>query len=76
MFGKDAIKPRLTVHQNVHFWATFAGRPDRTDWALERVGLGQCAQDVAAILSMGQVANFSFASGSLFSPSVLDLHRK
>ncbi|GAQ83552.1 hypothetical protein KFL_001520220 [Klebsormidium nitens] len=54
MFGKDAIKPRLSVHQNVHFWATYAGRPDRTDWALDRVGLGQCAQDVAAILSMGQ----------------------
>jgi heme exporter protein A len=51
----EAVKPLLTVSENVAFWARVAGAGDaRVAGALERFGLGALAEVPARFLSAGQ----------------------
>ncbi|KAG0558695.1 hypothetical protein KC19_10G047300 [Ceratodon purpureus] len=52
--AKDAIKKAMTVYENVHFWEVLEGGEGRTQWALDKMGLGTIAQEKAVVLSMGQ----------------------
>ena len=65
---QDALKPALTVLENLQFWAGFLGsRGDSTatadyaERALDRVGLGTLAGLPAATLSAGQKRRLSLA---------------
>jgi len=61
----DALKPSLTVGENLRFWAQYLGntRPtgDSIDAALVAVGLGTLAELPAAYLSAGQRRRLSIA---------------
>ncbi|WP_333823235.1 heme ABC exporter ATP-binding protein CcmA [Pinisolibacter sp.] len=58
----DALKPQLSVEENLGFWRTFAGTPDDTVIeALDRVGLARLATLPAAYLSAGQRRRLAFA---------------
>eukprot|EP00850_Spirogloea_muscicola_P021300 SM000243S08601 [mRNA] locus=s243:52305:54330:- [translate_table: standard] len=59
--AKDAIKPALTVDQNVRFWAELEGTAERTKGALDRVGLGPYAVQRADVLSLGQKKRLQLA---------------
>ena len=51
----DALKPALTVADNLRFWAgLYGGDGSRTPGALERLGLGRLADVPAGLLSAGQ----------------------
>jgi heme exporter protein A len=59
---QDALKPSLSVAENLHFWADFlGGRPIKVQGALESVGLGAIADLPAAYLSAGQRRRLSIA---------------
>jgi heme exporter protein A len=59
---QDALKPALSVRENLSFWATFLGnRSDAVEPALEAVGLGPLADLPAAYLSAGQRRRLSIA---------------
>ena len=61
----DALKPSLTVGENLRFWAQYLGgaKPaaDSIDTALTAVGLGSLADLPAAYLSAGQRRRLSIA---------------
>lgn len=62
-FGhQDALKPHLSVTENLAFWRAFAGVPalEVID-ALDRVGLARLADLPAAYLSAGQRRRLAFA---------------
>lgn len=70
-FGhQDAVKPALTVLENLEFWRAFSA-PVQTDWfsgaarsplaALDTLGIGHTAQLPAAYLSAGQKRRLSLA---------------
>lgn len=62
-FGhQDALKPHLSVAENLGFWRDFAGVPALTVTdALDRVGLLRLADLPAAYLSAGQKRRLAFA---------------
>jgi heme exporter protein A len=52
---QDALKPSLSVRENLGFWAALLGRDGtKSDVALAAVGLGELAQLPAVYLSAGQ----------------------
>jgi heme exporter protein A len=58
----DALKPSLTVAENLHFWAGFLGSgPTDIQPALAAVGLDELADLPAAYLSAGQRRRLSIA---------------
>jgi len=58
----DALKPSLTVGENLRFWAQYLGGAGTTeDTALTTVGLGSLADLPAAYLSAGQRRRLSLA---------------
>ena len=57
---QDALKPSLTVQENLGFWADFLGVPAPTP-ALAMVGLDKLARLPAAYLSAGQRRRLSLA---------------
>ena len=58
----DALKPQLSVEENLAFWRAFAGPAgDTVSDALDRVGLGRLASLPAAYLSAGQRRRLTFA---------------
>jgi heme exporter protein A len=58
----DALKPSLTVEENLAFWRAFYDRPGRTvEEALEAVGILHLASLPAAYLSAGQRRRLSLA---------------
>jgi len=59
---RDALKPSLSVAENLGFWRDFLGG-ERTDLsaAIEAVGLGHAAELPAAYLSAGQRRRLSIA---------------
>jgi heme exporter protein A len=61
---RDAIKPKLTVTENVAFWAAFLGGSTEvaaTDAALDACGLLDLAEVPAAFLSAGQKRRLGLA---------------
>lgn len=59
---RSAIKPRLTVAENLAFWAALNGRPPAgIAPALQRVGLGPIAGLDAGYLSAGQTRRLALA---------------
>ena len=59
---QDALKPSLSVGENLRFWARFLGAPGADiDRALEAVGLAALADLPAAYLSAGQRRRLSIA---------------
>ncbi len=58
---QDAIKPVLTVRENLTFWAGLKGATDLVSAALETVGLGRLADTPAQFLSSGQRRRLSLA---------------
>ena len=50
----DAVKPTLTVRENLAFWARLMGSADPVDNALAALGLGRIAEVPGAELSAGQ----------------------
>lgn len=58
----DALKPQLSVEENLGFWRDFAGVADAPVFeALDRVGLARLATLPAAYLSAGQRRRLAFA---------------
>lgn len=58
----DALKPSLSVAENLRFWASFLGSGSPAiEPALEAVGLGELADLPAAYLSAGQRRRLSIA---------------
>ncbi len=58
----DALKPQLSVEENLAFWRAFAGVADLEVFeALDRVGLSRLASLPAAYLSAGQRRRLAFA---------------
>jgi len=58
----DAVKPWLSVRENLAFWGAMGGQPAaRVDAALTRVGLGEIAGLPARILSAGQRRRLALA---------------
>lgn len=59
---QDALKPSLSVADNLRFWARFLGGPDgAAHGALDRVGLASLADLPAAYLSAGQRRRLALA---------------
>lgn len=58
---QDAIKPVMTVRENLTFWAGLKGPTDRVDDALDAVGIGRLADTPAQFLSSGQRRRLSLA---------------
>ncbi len=59
---RDALKPALTVTENLNFWRDFlGGKTADAKASLESVGLGHVAQLPAAVLSAGQRRRLSVA---------------
>ena len=58
---QDAVKPSLTVAENLSFWIDFLGGGKPVASALEAVGLGPLADLPAAYLSAGQRRRLSIA---------------
>ena len=59
---QDALKPSLSVHENLAFWIDFlGGRSAKGDAALSVVGLGGLAHLPASYLSAGQRRRLSLA---------------
>jgi heme exporter protein A len=58
----DALKPQLSVEENLAFWRDFSGVAGETVFdALDRVGLARLASLPAAYLSAGQRRRLAFA---------------
>ena len=58
---QDAIKPVMTVRENLSFWAGLKGGPDNVEAALEAVGIGRLVDTPAQFLSSGQRRRLSLA---------------
>jgi len=59
---QDAVKPALTVAENLTFWARYLGKAGQpADAALDAVGLAPLADLPAAYLSAGQKRRLSLA---------------
>ncbi len=58
---QDALKPSLTVDENLAFWSRYLGGGEATQPALAAVGLDGIAQLPAAYLSAGQRRRLSIA---------------
>jgi heme exporter protein A len=56
---QDAVKPSLTVAENLRFWIGFLGGGRPVPDALEAIGLGPLADLPAAYLSAGQLRRLS-----------------
>jgi heme exporter protein A len=58
---QDALKPSLTVAENLDFWSRYLGGDPANAQALDTVGLGGIASLPAAYLSAGQRRRLSIA---------------
>lgn len=57
----DAVKPNLSVHENLDFWARFYGTPEDVGHALETLGLAGLRDVPGAFLSAGQKKRLALA---------------
>lgn len=59
---QDALKPVLTVRQNLQLWQSLrGGTPERIDLALEQLGIARLADLPARLLSAGQRRRLALA---------------
>jgi len=58
---QNALKPALTVRENLLFWAEMHGGGSRVDAALERIGLSALADVPARFLSAGEARRVCLA---------------
>ena len=58
---QDAVKPSLSVRENLQFWARYLGSGEDVEAALEAVDLAPLGELPAAYLSAGQRRRFSIA---------------
>jgi heme exporter protein A len=58
---QDAVKPALTVAENLEFWAGLQGRRASTEAALDAFGLGPLARLPGRFLSAGQRRRLALA---------------
>lgn len=58
---QDALKPSLSVAENLKFWAAFLGEKSTVDTGLEAVGLSGLADLPAGYLSAGQRRRLALA---------------
>lgn len=58
---RDAVKPALSVRENVAFWAALADRPGDADAALDAFDLADLADTPGRFLSSGQVRRVALA---------------
>jgi len=58
---RAAIKARMSVSENLRFWAALNGGSSDIDGALQRVGLGSIARLDAGYLSAGQTRRLALA---------------
>jgi heme exporter protein A len=59
---QDALKPVLTVRQNLQLWQSLRnGAPERIDLALEQLGIARLADLPARLLSAGQRRRLALA---------------
>ena len=59
---QDALKPVLTVRQNLQLWQSLrGGTPERIDQALEQLGIARLADLPARLLSAGQRRRLALA---------------
>jgi heme exporter protein A len=58
---QDALKPSLTVAENLAFWVRYLGGTEPSEPALAAIGLGALADLPAAYLSAGQRRRLSIA---------------
>lgn len=57
----DAVKPNLSVHENLDFWARFYGVPEDVTRALETLGIASLRDVPGAFLSAGQKKRLALA---------------
>lgn len=57
----DAVKPVLTVAENLSFWANVSGGDTAVDAALDRFGLAKLSNAAARLLSAGQRRRLNLA---------------
>ncbi len=62
----DALKPQLTVRENLRFWVGMFGGEGDPDAALARFGLGHIPELAASVLSAGQRRRLTLARFSCF----------
>ena len=62
----DALKPQLTVRENLRFWVSMFGGDGDLDAALARFGLGHIPELAAGVLSAGQRRRLTLARFSCF----------
>jgi len=62
----DALKPQLTVRENLRFWVGMFGGVGDLDAALARFGLGHIPELAAGVLSAGQRRRLTLARFSCF----------
>lgn len=67
---KDAIKPVLTVAENLAFWSGVSGGEESVDTALEKFGLAALSGTAARLLSAGQQRRLNLAR-IIASPATL-----
>lgn len=58
---RDAVKPSLSVYENLVFWARLSGRSETVDRALLKVGLTGREGQKAGTLSAGQIRRLALA---------------
>ena len=62
----DALKPQMSVMENLRFWVSLFGGTGDLDAALERFGLGHIPDLTAGVLSAGQRRRLTLARFSCF----------
>jgi heme exporter protein A len=67
---QDAVKPVLSVAENLSFWAAVHGGPENVEAALEAFGLSPLADTAARLLSAGQRRRLNLARVAA-SPAML-----
>lgn len=70
---RPAVSPRLTVEDNLQYWARMHRLPGdhRVPRALERLGLGPVREHAASTLSRGQAQRLAFARVLLADPTTV-----
>ncbi len=58
---KNALKREFTVYENIEFWASFWGRPDKIDQSIKDMGIDYLRDTPVRFLSSGQTRRTALA---------------